>query len=342
MTTSGVDNRPTLRVGLIGIGTMGRTHLESYERLMQEGYPVQLKAICDLKIADVDPAALSAYGLYASVEAMLAAEELDVVDMTVPTPFHADLACSLLAQGYHVLCEKPMARTSEQALRMTEAAAASGKKLMIAQCLRFWPAYEFLQACVEDGRYGNVRAGYFFRGSGLPLPWFLNGELSGGCMLDMHIHDTDIIHWVFGMPDNVSTSARIVASQGGYDVVSTNYMYPDGKVVNAQADWSLQGDFRFSMTYRVNFDKASIVFENGAVQVNPVGEPNFQAELSPDFGYYREIRYFLDQVAADGDVSICPPEQTLGTMAIIEAEQQSADRGGALVAPQAKSVQSGN
>ncbi|MBO7746881.1 Gfo/Idh/MocA family oxidoreductase [Paenibacillus sp. MWE-103] len=339
--TNANDNR-TLRVGLIGIGSMGGVHLDVYERLAREGYPVELTAICDLKIAELKNDRLAAYALYDSVEAMLRDETLDIVDITVPTPFHAELACSLLEQGYHVLCEKPMARTSEQALRMAEAAAASGRTLMIGQCLRFWPAYEYLKACVADGRYGNVRAGYFFRGSGYPLPWYLNGENSGGCLLDMHVHDTDIVNWLFGLPAKVSTSGRVVAPKGGYDVVSTNYYYPEGMVLNAQADWTLEGDIKFAMTYRVNLEGASIVFAEGEVSVHPVGEPGFKAELPQDAGYYREIRYFLDAVASGQPVAVCPPEATLDTMAIIEAEQRSAELGGELVAPRTRTVNAAN
>ncbi|NBD25355.1 Gfo/Idh/MocA family protein [Paenibacillus glycinis] len=336
------DEVLTLKVGLIGIGAMGRTHLAIYKRLMAEGYPVELAAVCDLKMAELKDDTLSAYRLYDAVDDMLDGEELDIVDITVPTPFHAELASALLEKGYHVLCEKPMARTSEQALQMVESANAAGKKLMIGQCLRFWPAYEYLKAVVEDGRYGSVRAGYFYRGSGFPLPWYLNGANSGGCLLDMHVHDTDIIHWLFGMPASVSTSARVVAPQGGYDVVSTNYHYPEGMVLNAQADWTLQGDIQFAMTYRVNLEGASILFADNAVSVHPANEPGFIAELSPDTGYYREIRYFLDVVASGEALSACPPEETLGTMAIIEAEQLSADRGGELVKPQAKTIKAMN
>src|SRR5690606_20468608 len=119
---------------------------------------------------------------------------------------------------------------------------------------------------------------------GLPQPWYLNGADSGGCMVDMHIHDTDVINWLFGKPQSVSTLARNVVPGSAYDIVSTNYVYPDGKVLNAQADWTLGGDYGFSMTFRVNFERGNLVFENGALKVNPNDAPGFVAELSPDMG----------------------------------------------------------
>ncbi|MEK3884054.1 Gfo/Idh/MocA family oxidoreductase [Paenibacillus sp. PL2-23] len=332
-----------LKVGLIGFGFMGRMHFDNYARLMEEGADVQLAAICDLRIEELKHGSawgniaterqvydLSPYSLYADIEEMLANEELDIIDITLPTTLHADLTVSLLERGYHVFCEKPIARTSDEAWRMASAAQRTGKTLMIGQCLRFWPAYEYLKACVSDGRYGNVLSGSFFRGSSSPQSWFLNGEHSGGCMLDMHIHDTDVINWLFGKPEAVSSLARNVIPGSAYDVVSTNYLYPDGKVLNAQADWTLQGDFGFAMSYRVNFEGANLVFENNELKVNPNDGPGFTAELSPDMGYYREICYFIDALSAGKPVSVCTPESAAESLLIVEAEIRSADNRGVL------------
>ncbi len=333
-----------LKIGLIGFGFMGRMHFENYERLMKEGKEIQLVAVCDLKIETLKDSAswgniateqsiydLSPYKLYESAEDMLANEQLDMIDLCLPTPLHADFACRMMEQGKHVLCEKPIALTSAEALRMAETSKKTGKKLMIGQCLRFWPAYELLKECVEDGRYGQVVSGNFFRGSGLPQSeWFLDGELSGGCMVDMHIHDTDVINWLFGAPEHVSSIARNVIPGSAYDTVATNYFYPDGKVINAQADWTLQGDFGFSMTFRVNFEKANLIMDAQGVKVNPIDAPGFMAELSSDMGYYRELNYFIDTIVNDTENTVCTPESAVKSLEIVEAEIRSANNKGAL------------
>jgi len=334
-----------LKIGLIGFGFMGRMHFDNYERLMQEGKDIKLVSICDIQIetlknakaagnmaTDKDIYDLSAYSLYEKLEDMLANEELDMIDITLPTYLHADLACSLLEKGYHVMCEKPMARTVEDAKRMAQTAAKTNKKFMIGQCLRFWPAYEYLKETVESNRFGQVIGGSFFRGSGPTPGWFTNGELSGGCLLDMHIHDTDIIHWLFGKPLRVSAIGRnVVSTHNGYDAVSSHYYYADGKVLNAQADWTLEGDHGFEMTFRVNFEGGNLVFKNDQLKVNPKDEPGFIAQLSEDNGYYRELDYFTQAVLNDREVEVCTPESTLGSLEIIEAEMQSADQNGAWV-----------
>lgn len=333
-----------LKAALIGFGFMGRMHFDNYVRLINEGVPVQLVAICDLRIEELKYSKtqgniatekeiydLTPYRLYDNIQAMLDQEQLDIVDITLPTNLHADLTCSLLERGIHVLCEKPVAGTSTEGWRMANTAKRTGSTLMIGQCLRFWPAYEYLKACVEDGRYGSVISGCFFRGSVSPQGWFLDGSQSGGCILDMHIHDTDILNWLFGKPERVSSIARKVIPGSGYDIVSTNYMYPDGKVLNAQADWTLQGDFGFAMTFRVNFEGGNLVFENNRLKVNPNGGPGFFAELPEDMGYYRELKYFIEAISKGEPVSVCTPESAVESLEIVEAEIRSADAKGALV-----------
>ncbi|REE66697.1 putative dehydrogenase [Paenibacillus taihuensis] len=333
-----------IKVGLIGFGFMGRMHFDQYTRLMKEGEPVQLVAICDLRIEELKNGAaigniatnqdtydLSGFNLYTSIEDMLANEELDMVDITLPTTAHAELTCQLLERGLHVLCEKPMARSAADSWKMVETAKSAGKQLMIAQCLRFWPAYEYLKSCIGDGRYGKPLGGYFFRGSGLPQPWYLDGKLSGGVLMDMHIHDTDMVNWLFGVPQKVSTIGRNVIPGSAYDIVSTHYVYEDGLVLNAQADWTLRGDFGFAMTYRVNFEGGNLIFENGQVTVNPNEGASFVAELSEDMGYYFEIRAFLNALATNTPTTVCTPESAARTIDIIEAEQKSAESGGSFV-----------
>jgi len=328
-----------LKIGLIGFGFMGKMHFDNYERLMKEGEPVRLAAICDIRIEELKNSSaggnmaterdlydISKYKLYDDIDAMLDNEELDMVDITLPTHLHAAVACKALAKGLHVLSEKPMAGSSADGWAMVKAARKADRKLMIAQCLRFWPAYEYLKEAVADNRYGAVVSGYFFRGSGMPSPkWFHDGNLSGGCLLDMHIHDTDMIHWVLGKPLKVSTSAKKVAPGSGYDNVSTNYIYADGKAINAQSDWRLEGGHGFEMTYRVNLELANIVFKNNAVTVNPNAGDSFVVELSDDSGYYREMKYFIHAILNETPITVCTPESAVQTLEIIEAEIRSAD-----------------
>lgn len=334
-----------LKVGVIGIGFMGRGHLDNYIRLENEGFPVKLEAICDIDEdkfkgifvpGNIDVGNntydFSKYRLYTDIDEMLEKEKLDYVDIALPTYLHAETSIKAMNKGMHVLCEKPMALNSEQCSRMLEAARKNNRKLMIGQCLRFWPAYECLKEYVDNKKLGEVVSAYFYRGGGTPLwsykNWMLQKDKSGGAMLDQHIHDVDTINWLFGIPSAVSTIGKVVFKGNDYDALSTNYIYEDGKVVNAQDDWSLNGDYGFKMLYRVNFEKGNIIYENGKITINPNNDKSFKPDLPTDDGYYREIKSFANSIMNNTVIEKAAPESSRRSVCIVEAEKASADERG--------------
>ncbi|NOU86754.1 gfo/Idh/MocA family oxidoreductase [Paenibacillus sp. LMG 31460] len=335
-----------LRIGLIGLGFMGRTHLENYVRLESEGVPIQVVALCDIDNEKLEGRAAAGnidtgssgidfgrYNKYTSVTEMLEKEQLDYVDIALPTYLHRDIAVQCLNHGLHVLCEKPMALNAAECKDMIQAAEANGKQLMIGQCLRFWPAYVYLKQVVEENTFGQALGGYFYRGGATPTwgPWLIEKEKSGGALLDMHVHDIDMINWLFGKPESVSCLARNVVPGSGYDVVSANYLYEDGKVINAQADWTLEGDYGFDMQFRVNFEKGNIVFKDNSLQVNVNEGKGFSPELSAEMGYYNELKYFIETLLSGESISIATPSSTMDSIEIAVAEIESADNRGAWV-----------
>lgn len=336
-----------LRIGLIGLGFMGNTHLENYMRLESEGQPIQVVALCDMDPEKLKGPATAGniesvgggidfarFSRYTSVEDMLASEQLDAVDITLPTFLHEQISVQCLNHGLHVLCEKPMALTPEACDNMIAAAERNGKQLMVGQCLRFWPAYVRLKEAIEGGEFGAVTNAYFFRGGATPTwgPWLLQKDKSGGALMDMHVHDADMVYWLFGMPKAVSAIGRNVVPGSGYDLVSAHYRFAGGQVVNAQADWTLQGDFGFDMTYRVNFERGNMIFKDGVVKVNPNDGQGFEAELSADMGYYYQLKHFVERLSADLPIVTAAGRDTRGTIELVNAELRSADRNGEWIA----------
>lgn len=338
-----------LKVGLVGIGFMGRGHLDIYLQLQQQGYPVVLTAICDIDAQkfnnkftdgnlDMGNQAydFTPYRLYTSLDEMLAAETFDFVDICLPTYLHAEATVKALAAGAHVLCEKPMALSLAECQQMIDAAERAQRKLLIGQCLRFWPEYEYLKSCIDEGTYGKPLSGTFFRGGVTPEwsynNWMLRREQSGGCILDQHIHDVDIVQWVFGKPDSVTTVGKIVVPGSGYDTMSTNYIYKDGPAINTRGDWTLNGDQGFIMSYGVNFEHAYLSFERGVLRVHPNKAESFVPELAKEGGHYREIKYFIEAILNDTPIETATPESTMYTIELALAEVESADRSGALIA----------
>ncbi|MBE6896939.1 MAG: Gfo/Idh/MocA family oxidoreductase, partial [Ruminococcaceae bacterium] len=259
-------------------------------------------------------------------------KELDYVDIVLPTYLHAPVAIKAMKKGFNVFCEKPMALNAAECKKMIETSAKTGKKLMIGQCLRFWGEYEYLKNCVSDGRYGNVISAYFFRGGGTPLwsfeNWLLCREKGGGGLHDQHVHDVDMVQYLFGMPQSLSTSGKIVYEGSGYDCCSTNYFYEDGKVVNVQNDWTINGEFGFDYNFRVNFEKGSIILKDGKLTVYPHEGEKFEPDFDKESAYYKEIVYFANCVRNDLPVEMSTPESCAKTIDIVCTEAKSADNNG--------------
>ena len=339
-----------MRVGLVGLGMMGSAHLTNYIKMKENNEGIELVAVCDVdekKLAsglatagnlDVSDAGfdLSQYNCYNCIEEMIKKENLDYVDLCLPTHLHAPLSMKAMEMGVHVFCEKPMARTSKLCNDMIATSMRTGKKLMIGHTLRYWDAYMFAKEYVENETFGKCMGAYFYRGGSTPFwsweNWLLTNEQSGGCLLDQHVHDVDTIVWFFGLPKAVSSTGINVFPGSGYDIVSTNYIYDDGKVVNAQDDWSINGEgYGFSMLFRINFEKGALVFEGGKLMVHPEGDKGYEAQFEGRNAYYDEIILFNKLLKDDSAFDyIALLESHRDTILLAEAEEKSADNKGAV------------
>ncbi|MFV0520240.1 MAG: Gfo/Idh/MocA family protein [Lachnospirales bacterium] len=337
-----------LKVGLVGLGFMGSSHLSVYKKMIADGLDVEVVAICDVceskftgkgtqgnldtVSSDLD---LSSYNLYTDMEEMIEKEDLDFVDLAVPTFIHDKLAIIAMKKGVDVFCEKPMAICYSDCQDMIKTSKETGKKLMIGQTLRYWNTYEYLKETIDNNSLGKVTSGYFFRGGSTPIwsweNWLLTKDRSGGALLDQHIHDVDAINWLFGVPKAVSTIGKIVYEGSGYDALSTNYIYENNMVINAQDDWTINGKgFGFKMMYRVNFEKGAIVYEQGKTTVYPVDGEMFEAPLTSEDAYYKEIRLFMECIKGDDKTLdlFGLLESHAVTIKIGECEIESADKMG--------------
>lgn len=211
-----------------------------------------------------------AYQCYTDLEEILRNEQIDLIDICVPSYLHREISVKMLERGYNVLCEKPMALNSEDCTAMLEAEKKSGKHFMIAQVLRFFPEYEYLKSCITDGRFGKPLVAFFDR---LSAPatwgwenWFMDYNKAGGCITDLHVHDIDIARYLFGEPKSVS--CRAVDTNSKFDIVQTTLGYDD-VIVTVHGAWASHKT-RFSAGYRVDFEQATVVLENGKEQFIPM------------------------------------------------------------------------
>ena len=329
------------RVGIVGFGFMGRQHLKCYRGLRG----VQVAAICDgdktrLKGSEKiegniggDDAALdlSDVALYTDFEKMLAEEQLDAVSITLPTFMHRDFTVKALEAGLHVLCEKPMAMSVEQCEDMIAATKTNKRILQIGHCIRFWPEYVKAKEIVDSGRYGDVRTASFRRISPVPgwswKHWLINQDKSGGAIMDLHIHDTDYVQYLFGLPLAVRSEA-VIGPSGGFDYVTTQYVYENSKVVSAEGGFVMSPDFKFEMSFVISLEKATIVYDcrhTPSLQVCLAGGGCLTPKIESGDGWSREISHFVKKVKGTKVPEIISPVDSLNAVKIILAEKQSAE-----------------
>ena len=191
-----------------------------------------------------------------------------MVDVCLPTYLHAEHVIAAARAGKHVLCEKPMALSLEQADAMIEATEQAGVAFMVGHTLRFWPEYVAIKDLVSRGELGKPVAVAATRLGTAPTwswdRWLLDPERGGGAVPDLHIHDIDYIAWLLGKPRSVM--ARGVRSANGcWDHVFTTLDYEDGAAAFAEGTFFVPPSFPFTMTFRAICENgtAEFVFRSG-------------------------------------------------------------------------------
>jgi predicted dehydrogenase len=240
-----------------------------------------------------------------------------------------DQAIAALRAGKHVLCEKPMARTSAEAREILEAEKASGKFLMPAMCMRFWPGWSWLKEAVNKQQFGKVLGARFRRVTAMPT-WSKQGTYGadlGGALYDLHIHDTDFVQFLFGRPASVFSSG-VIGADGSVDHVSTQYNYPGGPAVHAEGNWLIAAGFE--MSYSIYCENATIDFDLArgadALRITEKGKDPRTVACDGD-GYVNEIRYMLECVQQGKRPSTVTSADGMTALEICEAEERSVRTG---------------
>ena len=292
-----------LKVGLVGVGGISGAHIPAWQSMED----VELVALCDVR-----PEQMTRYPelhQYTNMDDMLAKEQLDILDICLPTYLHADAAVKAMERGIHVLSEKPVSLKTEDVHRLYETAKRNNVRFMVAQVLRFWPEYVYLKEIYDSGRYGKLLSGRMARLGHMPGwswdNWMKDESRSGLVPFDLHIHDLDFMVYTFGKPKQVSSFR---ARRPDQDVFTAVYQF-DGFYVDSEATW-YAAPYPFHASYRFQFEKALIVLD-GALTVYEVDGKTFTVgadggetggiELPPTNAYANEIRYFADCVKAGRD-----------------------------------------
>lgn len=263
-----------VRIGIVGIGFMGRIHYLAAQRLAG----ASVAAVCSRdpkKLAgdwrntrgNFGPAPgqvdLTGIKKYSAVGELLADPEIDLIDICTVTDQHAPLAIQALRAGKHVLVEKAIALSTREADEMVAAARQAGKLLMVAHVLPFFPEFRFAAETIGRGEYGKVVAAHFKRVIARP-DWSADigdAAKTGGPAVDLHIHDTHFIGLVCGVPKKVFAVGTVENDAVTY--LTTSYLYgPGGPAVTCSSGAICMSGRPFAHGYEIYLEKATLLYDS--------------------------------------------------------------------------------
>lgn len=283
----------TIKIGIIGAGKIVRVrHLPE----TQMNPHAEVSAICDVVEARAEELA-NEYNCkaYTDYRQMIFDANLDAVIIAATNTTHAEMSITALKAGKHVLCEKPMATTLEDAQNMLAAAQSSGKQLMIAHNQRLEPAHIKAREIIQSGKLGRILS--FTTIFGHPgceywaidgeSTWFFRGEIAGlGVLGDLSVHKLDLMRFI--LEDDYTEATAFV------DTLAKTF--PDGNLISVEDNAicvlrtakGAIGTVITSWTYQIEENKTSIYGEKGILEI--YADPEFPLIVHHDHEtgeYYR-------------------------------------------------------
>ncbi|MFC4101976.1 Gfo/Idh/MocA family protein [Paenibacillus xanthanilyticus] len=316
-----------MKVAVLGCGGLGHVHARAYAGI--EG--VELTAVCDIDAGQAHRLAEElGVAAYADFDVMLGEAEFDVVSIAVPSWLHHAYAVQAARAGKHVVCEKPIALTAEDAREMIEVCEANGVRLFIGHVVRFSPDYVQLKRALDNGAIGSPGVAHASRKGEHPAathPWYADEAKSGGVIVDFMIHDLDFLRWSFG---EVARVFAMVRHDEHLEYALVTLEFESGAVANVEAYWGYPGPFQTKaelagsggIVQASSLDSSSIrvhrkasASESGPFDAIP-GSPGFQTP------YELELRHFIACIR--GEVQpIVTAEDALQALEIALAAKES-------------------
>jgi UDP-N-acetylglucosamine 3-dehydrogenase len=321
--------RSCMRVGVVGAGFIGVVHLSAYANIFEAEVVGVADAVPETAATG---AAIVGARPYKSYEELVAAEDVEVVDICLPTAYHRDLALKAAQDGKHVFIEKPLARNLEDAEAIMEAFSEGGPRLFVGHVVRFFPEYARIKAMIDAGEIGTVgvvrtsRRSPFLTGWN---DWYADWRMSGGVLLDLVIHDFDFLRWSLGEVDRVYARGVLGREFNRLDYALVTLRFEGGAIAHVEGQWGYPGPFNYSI--EVAGSRALVAVDSTApAPVRLLGESTGSSE-SPDVTAGRspfqdELEHFLRSITT-GEEPIVGPRDAYEALRIGLAATESATSG---------------
>lgn len=344
-----------IKVGIIGAGSISESHMNSY----QKNPDAEIVAICDLN-EERAKAAAQKYGAahtYTDYNELLANPEIDAVSICTWNNSHAEISIAAIKAGKHVLVEKPLCRTVEEALNVQKAVRSSDKLLQVGFVRRYDPNIGLLQEFIQKDEFGEL---YYAKASilrrlGNPGGWFADKERSGGGpLIDIGVHVIDLCWYMLGRPKVKSVSGNVYHKLGNrsnvkhlsfykaadYDASKNTVEDLANALIRFENGASLMVDVSFSLHAKKDEAGVRIYGTKGGFEIDPevviVTEKNdVMVNIEPQIdhkgfnfaaAFQNEIDQFILNIQNNRE-PISPVEDGLELMKILTGIYESAEKG---------------
>jgi myo-inositol 2-dehydrogenase/D-chiro-inositol 1-dehydrogenase len=272
---------------------------------------------------------------------------VDIVDIVTPTGTHSHIALKAIARHRDVICEKPLAATTDDAASVVRAAEEAGVRLFPAHVVRYMEEYQRIKRTIDSGRLGTLAVQRFSRVASAPqTPWFFTEHTGGGLIRDLMIHDIDQAIWLAGPVASVYAVQNPPTVDDRVPVPVTSHVvltHLSGVLSHIHGSWAAAGmPFRTSVEVtgsegRLRYDSADDHGMRTDAALEP-GESDYlpptSAQASP---YYAEIADFVAAIQNGRDARVTAADG-VEAVAVVEAAYASISAGApvALADPEAE------
>ncbi len=320
-----------MRVGMVGTGSMGVTHAKAW---LEAG--VRLAGVISGHLEHAQAFALEYQTqAFSSLEALL--EVVDVLDICAPTHLHRAMTEMAAKAGKHVICEKPIALTIQDARAMIGVCSSHNVRLFIAQVVRFFPQYRAAGEILKSGQLGNLGVLRLKRAGYPPSPtWFSDETQSGGMVMDLMIHDFDYAIHLGGKVARVY-AARASNPTSCVDYALVTLGFESGAMAQIEGSWAYpKGIFRTSLDIagsqgliEWHSDNSSTIksfLEPQDTDADAVGIPSSVLTEDP---YTTQIKHFKHAIITETPFDVTP-QDSLAALEIALAARESLQSGRAV------------
>lgn len=344
-----------LKVGVIGVGSISHQHIEAYLNHSE----VELVALCDINVERLQEKG-TLYGvsnLYTDYSELLNNDEIDAVSICTWNNTHAEIAIEALKKDKHVLVEKPLSMTVEEALNVQEAVERTGKILQVGFVRRHADNVKVLHQFIKNKEFGEI---YYAKASclrrlGNPGGWFSDIEKSGGGpLIDLGVHMIDVCWYLMGKPRPVSVTGNTYKKLGNRNHIKNLSYYkaadynPDlnnvedltNAMIRFENGASLSVDVSFTLHAKEDEVSVKLFGEKGGAEVEPelvmvtekhdtilnVVPQMDHREFNFKSAFTNEINHFVT-CCSSNEQSIAPVSDGVEVMKMLLAIYESAKSG---------------